>query len=337
MDENYMNRIYNEDNENDLLYNEVSNYEEQACCNNLFFSTFGNNNNIFSYINDICFKDIPLDDDEEINNFNLNNQEIKTPLCSNKKKLLTPNDMIINNENNNSNNINNQNENENQNLIRNSIRSNPSNDSAAEPIIPLRRNNTVVLNNNNRNNINNKGTSIFMNLTHIFKEFFGDKKNKEDDWSDKQSNYSKSSFKKRPILRRLLTNDEENKNRISKNKLSDNNSQSDNNRNSYKEKKRQRIFDEILTLKIEESNEENITDLVSAIPAFIVKDKNKSKENNNKFCPICLGEFKIGEKESSLPCLHFFHSNCIEKWLQRSKFCPVCKLQISWESLHPEF
>ena len=335
MDENYMNRVYNENNEKDLFYNgnEVSNYEEQACCNNLIFSSFVNNN-IFSYINDICFKDIPLDDEEEINKLNLNNQELKTPLCSNKKKSLTPNDMIINNENNN--NIINQNENQNQNLIRNSLASNPSNDSAAEPIISLRRNNTVVLN-NNKNNINKNGTSIFKNLANIFKEFFGDKKNAEDDLSDKQSNYSKSSFKKRPILRRLLTNDEENKNKISKNKLNDNNSQSDNNRNSYKEKKRQKIFDEILTLKIEENNEENITELVSAIPAFIVKEKNKSKENNNKYCPICLAEFKIGEKESSLPCLHFFHSNCIEKWLKRSKFCPVCKLQISWDSLDPKF
>jgi hypothetical protein len=335
MDENYMNRIYNENNENDLFYNsnEVSKYEEQACCNNCIFSTFSNNN-IFSYINDICFKDIPLDDEEEINNLNLNNQEVKTPFCSNKKKLLTPNDMIINNENNN--NMINQNENQNLNLIRNSFVSNPSNDSAAEPIIPLRRNNTVVVN-NNRNNANNNGTNIFKNLANIFKEFFKDNKNAEDDLSDKQSNYSKSSFKKRPILKRLLTNDEDNKNRISKNKLSDNNSQSDKNRNSYKGKKRQKVFDEILTLKIEENNEENLTELVSAIPAFIVKEKNKGKENNNKHCPICLGEFKVGEKESSLPCLHFFHSNCIEKWLKRSKFCPVCKLQISWESLNPEF
>ena len=98
MDENYLNRINNENNnknEKGLLYNdnEVSNYEEEACCNNIFFSVFSNNN-IFSYINDICFKDIPIDDEEIINNLN---QEIKTPLCSNKKKLkLTPDDIIIN-------------------------------------------------------------------------------------------------------------------------------------------------------------------------------------------------------------------------------------------------
>ena len=333
MHENYVDRIYNEnnnENEKGLLYNdnEVSNYEEQACCNNILFSTFGNNN-IFSYINDICFKDIPIDD-EEINN-NLNH-EMKTPLGSNKKKLkLTPDDIIINAEENNNNiNINNQN----QNLLNNSLASNPSNDSAAEPIRPLRRNNTNIVNKEKFGN--SGGISIFSSLANIFKDLFGDKKeNIDDDLSDNQSVNSRISFKKRPILRRLLTNDEENKNKINKDKNKDKNSYNNSNKSSHKKEKRQKIFEEILTLKIEENNEEDLINLVSAIPAFVVKEKNKN--NNNTNCPICLGKFKLGEKESSLPCLHFFHSNCIENWLKRNKSCPVCKLKISWESLKAEF
>ena len=333
MQENSVDRIYNEnnnENEKGLLYNdnEVSNYEEQACCNNILFSTFGNNN-IFSYINDICFKDIPIDD-EEINN-NLN-QEMKTPFCSNKKKLkLTPDDIIINPEENNNNiNINNQN----QNLLNNSLTSNPSNDSAAEPIRPLRRNNTNIVNKENLGN--SGGISIFSSLANIFKDLFGDKKeNIDDDLSDNQSVNSRLSFKKRPILRRLLTNDEENKNKINKDKNKDKNSYNNSNKSSHKKEKHQKIFEEILTLKIEENNEEDLINLVSAIPAFVVKEKNKN--NNNTNCPICLGKFKLGEKESSLPCLHFFHSNCIENWLKRNKSCPVCKLKISWESLKGEF
>ena len=329
MDENYINRMYNDNNEDDLLYNgnEVSNYEEQACCNNLFFSTFGNNN-IFSYINDICFKDIPLDDDEEINNFNLNNQEIKTPLCSNKKKVTPEENIIINNE---------KKENNNNNLIRNSIASNPSNDSAAEPIIPLRRNNTVVIqkdNNGIKNSVNLK-TNIFTNIANIFRDFFEDKKEKVDDEiSDKQSNNSNYKLEniKSPMLRRIFNKDKSNKSKIIKNKNNIND-----NKNSYKEDEKEIAYDDILAFKISENNDENLQKLVSAIPAFIVKKKNKNIESNNKNCPICLNEFNIGEKESSLPCLHCFHSNCIEKWLKRSKFCPVCKLQISWESLNPKF
>ena len=333
MQENYVDRIYNENNNENkkgLLYNdnEVSNYEEQACCNNILFSTFGNNN-IFSYINDICFKDIPIDD-EEINN-NLNH-EMKTPLGSNKKKLkLTPDDIIINAEENNNNiNINNQN----QNLLNNSLASNPSNDSAAEPIRPLRRNNTNIVNKEKLGN--SGGINIFSSLANIFKDLFGDKKeNIDDDLSDNQSVNSRISFKKRPILRRLLTNDEENKNKINKDKNKDKNSYNNSNKSSHKKEKHQKIFEEILTLKIEENNEEDLINLVSAIPAFVVKEKNKN--NNNTNCPICLGKFKLGEKESSLPCLHFFHSNCIENWLKRNKSCPVCKLKISWESLKGEF
>ena len=183
---------------------------------------------------------------------------------------------------------------------------------------------------------NSGGISIFSSLANIFKDLFGDKKeNIDDDLSDNQSVNSRLSFKKRPILRRLLTNDEENKNKINKDKNKDKNSYNNSNKSSHKKEKHQKIFEEILTLKIEENNEEDLINLVSAIPAFVVKEKNKN--NNNTNCPICLGKFKLGEKESSLPCLHFFHSNCIENWLKRNKSCPVCKLKISWESLKGEF
>ena len=328
MDENYMNRIDNEIKEKDIIYsdNNIPNYEEQACCSNFLSSTFGNNN-IFSYINDVCFKDIPINDEEIMSNININ-EEIKTPLCSNKKKVTPEENIIINNE---------KKENNNNNLIRNSIASNPSNDSAAEPIIPLRRNKTVVIqkdNNGIKNSVNLK-TNIFTNIANIFRDFFEDKKEKVDDEiSDKQSNNSNYKLEniKSPMLRRIFNKDKSNKSKIIKNKNNIND-----NKNSYKEDEKEIAYDDILALKISENNDENLQKLVSAIPAFIVKKKNKNIESNNKNCPICLNEFNIGEKESSLPCLHCFHSNCIEKWLKRSKFCPVCKLQISWESLNPKF
>ena len=159
------NNIQRFDDDNDIIYSDnfIKNYEEQACCHNIIFSTFGNTS-IFSYINDICFKDIPINDQEIINQMN---QEVKTPLCSNKKNTpkenennnnnainLNKNDIIdnfndnidIDKESNNFLNIGNENNNIlinneiNYNLIRNSLASNPSNDSAAEPIMAFRRN-----------------------------------------------------------------------------------------------------------------------------------------------------------------------------------------------------
>ena len=41
-------------------------------------------------------------------------------------------------------------------------------------------------------------------------------------------------------------------------------------------------------------------------------------------CPICLE--KITEDKASLQgCVHVFHLNCIKKWLERNRTCPVCR------------
>eukprot|EP01080_Neovahlkampfia_damariscottae_P012000 gene12000-5400_t len=48
-------------------------------------------------------------------------------------------------------------------------------------------------------------------------------------------------------------------------------------------------------------------------------------------CVICYEEFKIGESVRKLPCLHLFHSNCIDEWLQQSRNCPLCKKDILGE------
>lgn len=364
------NNIQRLDDDNDIIYSDnfIKNYEEQACCHNIIFSTFGNTS-IFNYINDICFKDIPINDQEIINQMN---QEVKTPLCSNKKNTpkenennnnnainLNKNDIIdnfndnidIDKESNNFLNIGNENNNIlinneiNYNLIRNSLASNPSNDSAAEPIMAFRRNYSMdnqlqkknKKDNNNNGVLNRNQSNFFTSIAGIFKEFFNKKEKNDNDNEDEKSE-SELSLKKRPILKRLISKDviptfKSSNNNFKNYKIIPNNNK---NINLYKNSKNERLYDDILMLKTAENDNENLTKLVSVIPQFIVKEKNKNNECNNKHCPICLGEFMIGEKESSLPCLHFFHSSCIEKWLKRSKFCPVCKLEISWESPNPD-
>jgi hypothetical protein len=46
-------------------------------------------------------------------------------------------------------------------------------------------------------------------------------------------------------------------------------------------------------------------------------------------CPICCDEFKEGEDGTCLPCNHYLHPGCMEEWLQKKDFCPLCRVSIT--------
>ncbi|CAJ1971853.1 unnamed protein product [Sphenostylis stenocarpa] len=46
-------------------------------------------------------------------------------------------------------------------------------------------------------------------------------------------------------------------------------------------------------------------------------------------CPICMDEFKVCDQAYRLPCNHTYCSECILRWLNNSKTCPVCRLQLN--------
>lgn len=47
-------------------------------------------------------------------------------------------------------------------------------------------------------------------------------------------------------------------------------------------------------------------------------------------CPICFESFIDQESVRRLPCLHLFHTTCVDSWLQnRKKACPSCRTDIS--------
>lgn len=48
-------------------------------------------------------------------------------------------------------------------------------------------------------------------------------------------------------------------------------------------------------------------------------------------CPVCLEDFKEGDKVSPMPCdvRHVFHTSCVKKWLKKQHICPLCKKGIS--------
>lgn len=45
-------------------------------------------------------------------------------------------------------------------------------------------------------------------------------------------------------------------------------------------------------------------------------------------CAICLYEFDDGDELRHLYCDHYFHRNCVDRWLSKNPFCPKCKRAI---------
>ncbi|XP_060960986.1 E3 ubiquitin-protein ligase SIRP1-like [Cannabis sativa] len=51
-------------------------------------------------------------------------------------------------------------------------------------------------------------------------------------------------------------------------------------------------------------------------------------KDNPIFCSICLEDVSVGLEAAKLPCTHAYHEGCVVEWLQVSKFCPNCRVEI---------
>ena len=91
--------------------------------------------------------------------------------------------------------------------------------------------------------------------------------------------------------------------------------------------------DNLLKSKKElETKNKDIQYILNYIPFTIIKDVPK-KKGDEPHCLICLCDFEVGEKVSSLPCFHCFHTKCIDEWIIRSPKCPICKFEITLKNL----
>ena len=282
-------------------------YQDHILCHELEQNENGNYSN---NVNDFGIKG---------NNEN-NIQNFKTPQFINFFKTKINNLRIFNN-NNNDNNINNiNNRNNNVNNINNINNINNLN---------VRNNNTS---NNNIIDINNVSdddddsgdnfdtlNKVKSKISNFFKGL--SKKNEDSDDSNSSNNEPISL----PILRSIRgIRRRRRSSSINDINISDNN---DNNNNIDDDLLLEDILNDI---KLNDDYKE----ILRYIPTSTVKEIKKNSENNK--CVICLSDFQIGEQESTLPCLHFFHSNCIEKWISEKKWCPICKYDISLKSLLSE-
>ena len=78
---------------------------------------------------------------------------------------------------------------------------------------------------------------------------------------------------------------------------------------------------------------EDLNRIMECLPSIVINEKNEGENNN---CVICIGDFEPGESITTLPCLHRFHTDCIKSWLQSRNHCPVCKFEITLDSIRRE-
>lgn len=58
-----------------------------------------------------------------------------------------------------------------------------------------------------------------------------------------------------------------------------------------------------------------------------LRRESESDEDAEK-CAICLSLFEIDNEVRRLPCMHLFHTECVDQWLVTNKHCPICRVDI---------
>ncbi|OIW04111.1 hypothetical protein TanjilG_00671 [Lupinus angustifolius] len=64
----------------------------------------------------------------------------------------------------------------------------------------------------------------------------------------------------------------------------------------------------------------------------IVLHQTSSDQDSACECCICLSAFRDGEKVKVLPgCEHWFHCECVDKWLMNHSNCPLCRASLKFD------
>ncbi|KAL6544279.1 hypothetical protein OROGR_010776 [Orobanche gracilis] len=57
-------------------------------------------------------------------------------------------------------------------------------------------------------------------------------------------------------------------------------------------------------------------------------DKERALSGEDAVCCICLAKYVNNDELRELPCFHFFHKECVDKWLKINASCPLCKAEV---------
>ncbi|XP_071704960.1 E3 ubiquitin-protein ligase At1g63170-like [Rutidosis leptorrhynchoides] len=57
-------------------------------------------------------------------------------------------------------------------------------------------------------------------------------------------------------------------------------------------------------------------------------EKERVISGEDAVCCICLAKYANDDELRELPCAHFFHTECVDKWLKINASCPLCKIEV---------
>ncbi|PIA65252.1 hypothetical protein AQUCO_00100616v1 [Aquilegia coerulea] len=57
-------------------------------------------------------------------------------------------------------------------------------------------------------------------------------------------------------------------------------------------------------------------------------EKERVISGEDAVCCICLAKYADNDELRELPCNHFFHMECVDKWLKINALCPLCKCEV---------
>lgn len=72
--------------------------------------------------------------------------------------------------------------------------------------------------------------------------------------------------------------------------------------------------------------------VIDELPLMAYRGPRLDGGESSPACPICLGDFVIGDTVRLLPCKHQFHRGCVDQWLMVNATCPSCRAPIIPES-----
>ncbi|KAK9281844.1 hypothetical protein L1049_004750 [Liquidambar formosana] len=61
-------------------------------------------------------------------------------------------------------------------------------------------------------------------------------------------------------------------------------------------------------------------------------EKERDISGEDAVCCICLAKYSDNDELRELPCSHFFHMECVDKWLKINALCPLCKYEVAESS-----